>query len=139
MSFGPLPSQLCLLSALPLKSIGDKVRFLGCVKAYTLSTATLQLQHRDASHATVTALVDVRLVLERLTSDQRRTGEWVNVMGYVTAILSDNRRPGELLVHVQALLLWSAGALDIQQYQASAQSFQPSLDVSSTDGEDNVP
>lgn len=87
----------------------------------------------------MTALVDVRLVLERLTSDQRRTGEWVNVMGYVTAILSDNRRPGELLVHVQALLLWSAGALDIQQYQASAQSFQPSLDVSSTDGEDNVP
>ena len=29
MSNGPRPSQLCLLSALPLKQVGDKVRFLG--------------------------------------------------------------------------------------------------------------
>jgi hypothetical protein len=29
MSFGPPPSQLCLLSALPSRSVGDKVRFLG--------------------------------------------------------------------------------------------------------------
>ncbi|KAK4177692.1 hypothetical protein QBC36DRAFT_125884 [Triangularia setosa] len=29
MSFSPLPSQLCLLSSLPQKDVGDKVRFLG--------------------------------------------------------------------------------------------------------------
>jgi hypothetical protein len=104
------------------------------VQAYSVSTASLKLQHRDASDANVSALVDVRLVLERLTGDHTRPGEWVNVLGYVAAILPDNLRHGELVVHVQALLVWSAGALDIQQYQTSVESLQRSLDGLCPDG-----
>jgi hypothetical protein len=98
------------------------------VDSYSVSTALLKLQHRDAADTNVSALVDARLVLERLSGDHTRPGEWVNVLGYVTAILPGNPRHDELVVQVQALLVWSAGALDIQQYQASVQSLQRSLD-----------
>jgi hypothetical protein len=69
--------------------------------------------------------VDVQLVLERLGAEQTRIGEWVNVIGYITLISAaatgqDSSRD-ESMVHVQALLLWSAGPLDIQQYQISVQ------------------
>jgi hypothetical protein len=72
-------------------------------------------------------LVDVQLVLERLGAEQTRIGEWVNVIGYITRISKDSAgaavsRPEVSMVHVQALLLWSAGPLDIQQYQLSVQA-----------------
>ena len=66
------------------------------------------------------------LVLARLGSEQTRVGEWVNVLGYITSVpsvgtkpLDGPRRP---TVGVQALLLWSAGPVDVQRYEASVQS-----------------
>ncbi|KAG7122234.1 hypothetical protein HYQ46_002951 [Verticillium longisporum] len=84
MSRGPLPSQICLLADLSVKSPGDKVRFLGCVTAYTVATATLVLCHSFPSGTDTAAHVDVKLVLDSLTGEQVRIGEWVNIIGYIT-------------------------------------------------------
>jgi len=68
--------------------------------------------------------VDVKLLLESLKSEQTRIGEWVNVIGYITAILLPKTGHNSLgcenaRVDVQALLLWSAGPIDTQRYEAS--------------------
>ncbi|KAK3946028.1 CST complex subunit Ten1 [Diplogelasinospora grovesii] len=121
---GPLPSQLCLLSALPSRNIGEKVRFLGCVTAYSTASGVLTLEHKHPQdNQSVHALVDVRLLLESLKSEQTRIGEWVNVIGYITAIQpsTDGKRAkhGASEIHIQGLVLWSTGAFDIQRYAAT--------------------
>ncbi|KAL1910285.1 hypothetical protein Sste5344_003901 [Sporothrix stenoceras] len=102
----PAPaSETCFLSSLPGKSVGQKVRFLGCVTDYDpiAGVLTLQHQYQPAAASTSTsasttpsgaiapslagsvhARVNVDLVLERLTAEQMTVGAWVNVMGYVT-------------------------------------------------------
>ncbi|KXX76512.1 Protein ten1 [Madurella mycetomatis] len=130
MSSVPPPSQLCLLSALPQRRVGDKVRFLGCVKSYSPASGVLNLEHRlleDTS--SVVALVDVNLVLESLGAGQTRNGEWVNVIGYITDInhLADCKgsTAGHPKICVQALLIWSAGPVDTQRYTASLRALHP--------------
>ncbi|KAJ3526279.1 hypothetical protein NM208_g11269 [Fusarium decemcellulare] len=121
MSRGPVPSQLHLLSNLPALSIGDKVRFLGCVTSYSTSSACLSLGHLYPKDSNVTALVDVSLLLETLTSEQTRVGEYVNVIGYITAKkrLRDMKPPCRetVQVAVQALVLWSTGPMNLQEYE----------------------
>lgn len=68
--------------------------------------------------------MDVQLVLEKIGAEQTRIGEWVNVIGYITFISTASTggltsSHEESNVHVQALLLWSAGSLHIQRYQLS--------------------
>ncbi|KAK4139867.1 CST complex subunit Ten1 [Dichotomopilus funicola] len=130
MSYGPRASQLCLLSSLPTKYVGDKVRFLGCVVSYSTVSGVLALEHRipGESHS-VTAQVDVNMVLQSLGSEQIRTGEWVNVIGYITEIAPstddgerDSRRT---TVQAQAVLLWSAGPFDLRRYEASIMALEP--------------
>ncbi|KAK0613397.1 CST complex subunit Ten1 [Immersiella caudata] len=131
MANGPPPSMLCLLSELPLREIREKVRFLGCVTSYSTSSATLRLEHHYPTDGpSVCALVSVDLVLERLGSQQTRIGEWVNVIGYISSIHSstDHRKPqenGDPMVQVQALIVWSAGTLDVQQYETSVDNLKP--------------
>ncbi|KAK4645545.1 hypothetical protein QC761_202430 [Podospora bellae-mahoneyi] len=123
MSFGPLPSQLCLLSSLSQKDIGDKVRFLGCVTSYSTESGVLTLQYRGSEDRQLTfASVDVNLVLQSLKAEQTRVGEWVNVIGYVTS--TDSKKLGDMnpVVEVQATLLWSAGPLNLEKYEASVQA-----------------
>jgi len=93
------------------------------VTAYSTKSAVLRLEHSFPSTSEpVAALVDVRLVLERLGADETRVGEWVNVLGYVAPMPADakgkrtpNLRASQ--VPVQALLLWSAGSLNVQDYE----------------------
>ncbi|KAK0735612.1 CST complex subunit Ten1 [Apiosordaria backusii] len=123
MSFGPLPSQLCLLSSLSQKDVGDKVRFLGCVTSYSIASGILTLQYRGSEDGQLSfAAVDVNLVLQSLGAEQTRVGEWVNVIGYVTS--TDSRKLGDInpVVEVQAMLLWSAGPLNLQKYEASVKA-----------------
>ncbi|KAH7266372.1 telomere capping, CST complex subunit-domain-containing protein [Fusarium solani] len=121
MSRGPVPSQLHLLSNLPALSIGDKVRFLGCVISYSTSSACLSLAHLYPRDTNVTALVDVSLLLETLTSEQTRVGEYLNIIGYITAkkVLRDVKLSSreEVQVSVQAIALWSTGSMDLQKYE----------------------
>ncbi|GKT91050.1 telomere length regulation ten1 [Colletotrichum tofieldiae] len=84
MSRGPLPSQLCLLSELSLRSPGEKVRFLGCVTSYSTHSAVLTLEHGFPKGSNISASVDVQLLLGTMKSEQTQIGEWVNIVGYVT-------------------------------------------------------
>ncbi|KXH41761.1 hypothetical protein CSIM01_07015 [Colletotrichum simmondsii] len=123
MSRGPLPSQLCLLSDLPVRPQGDKVRFLGCVTAYSTHSAVLTLEHSFPKGSDISVLVDVQLLLSIMTSNQTRIGEWVNVVGYLTPAPPGTRAKGTTreprIAAVQALMLWSAGPLNLQRYEAS--------------------
>ncbi len=80
------------------------------------------------------ALVDVNLVLESLGSEQTRVGEWVNVIGYITdaAPLADSREPTRVSsrVHAQAVLLWSAGPLDVGRYETSLKALDQTRSAS---------
>ncbi|EJT74224.1 hypothetical protein GGTG_08068 [Gaeumannomyces tritici R3-111a-1] len=126
MSNGPIPSTLVLLPALHKEPAGAKVRFLGCVESYATGDATLTLEHdKAAAHGPrVRALIDVNLLLQSLKAEQTRAGEWVNVIGYIAPEPDQPRAPGPLpgehhRVHVQAIVLWSAGSLNIQEYTST--------------------
>ncbi|KAL8756875.1 MAG: hypothetical protein Q9199_002634 [Rusavskia elegans] len=134
MSNGPLPTRLILLSNLPSCSHGEKVRFLGCVSQYDPTTGTLCLDHASpasSANAAVTAAVDVNLVLETLKCTDTQVGEWVNVMGYVQGVEVEKggkktkavRHGGGKeasegkVVKLQAVMLWSAGAVKVWEYE----------------------
>ncbi|UKZ73007.1 hypothetical protein TrVFT333_000646 [Trichoderma virens FT-333] len=114
MSWGPVPSQLRLLSQLKNASVGDKVRFLGCVTSYDTAAACLNLGNMYPPGTNETVRVNIELVLETIQPGVTQVGQWVNVVGYIVA-------GNESLVHVQALLLWSTGPLDIGRYEKSLQ------------------
>jgi hypothetical protein len=109
------------------------------VSSYSPSSGVLTLEHRlpEETHST-SALVDVTLVLESLGEEQTRVGEWVNVIGYITDITlsahgeeSDHAAP---TVHTQAVLLWSAGPLDIRRYEKSVKTLGQTRSASTRDG-----
>ncbi|KAI1140249.1 CST complex subunit Ten1 [Hypoxylon sp. FL0543] len=125
MSNGPLPSVRCLLSTLPMKHVGDKVRFLGCVTRYSTRSATLILQHEYPHGNKTKANVDVALLLENLKAEQTDVAQWVHVIGYITSIEQTTLKsmgPHTASVGVQALVLWIAEDLDIQSYEKALAS-----------------
>ncbi|KAK2057709.1 hypothetical protein LY76DRAFT_606045 [Colletotrichum caudatum] len=123
MSRGPLPSRLCLLSDLPMRSPGEKVRFMGCVTSYSTQSAVLTLEHSFPKGSHVSALVDVQLLLGTMKPNQTQIGEWVNVVGYVKPSPPGTRTRGTAQepekAAVQALILWSTGPLDLQRYEST--------------------
>ncbi|KAK0719722.1 CST complex subunit Ten1 [Lasiosphaeris hirsuta] len=143
MPNNPPPSQLCLLSALPSKEVGEKVRFLGCVLSYLTASATLMLEHRrpkDNTGPIVRVYVNVDHVLERLGAQQTRAGQWLNVIGYITAAppstnarISSDHQASIVPVSIQAVLIWSAGALDVQRYEAVVETLQVEKSSHSSD------
>ena len=62
----------------------------------------------------VAVKVDVKLLLDSLKRTDTLVGEWVNVVGYITDILG---RQETVKVHVQAVMLWSAGAIRLEEYE----------------------
>lgn len=96
---------------------------LGSVTSYSLISAQLTLYHKFPTTSEVKALVDVRLLLEKLTAEHTSVGQWVNIIGYVASPLSEplgnhsKRQRESSVVHVQALMLWSAGPLDLGRYE----------------------
>jgi hypothetical protein len=83
--------------------------------------------------------VDVNLVLETLSWEQTRPGEWVNVIGYVTENPGQpnaNSPPGtnRTTACVQAILLWSAGPVNPQQYEESVKALAETDQVSHSGG-----
>jgi hypothetical protein len=75
----------------------------------------------------VVALVDVTLLLSTLTVTDTQVGEWVNVVGYVTATGDTGARGGKggerrhedgrVEIPMQAILWWSAGSVRIGEYE----------------------
>lgn len=111
-----IPPPACVLS--PCSNVSLT---LPSVASYSTLSATLVLEHSFPAQANVSALVDVRLLLETLKGEQTRVGEWVNVLGYVDPEPAEGARRvdrgGTMKVSVQALMLWSAGPLDIKRYE----------------------
>ena len=67
------------------------------------------------------AHVDVDLLLSTLKSTDTQMGEWVNVIGYVENPITSHDRRGKLRekreVKVKAIILWSAGAVRLTEYE----------------------
>lgn len=105
---------LILLSALHLKLLAHTF-VLHSVLSYSTTTGHLKLAHNYPQGTNVTAVVDANLILESLSHEHTRVGEWVNILGYVGG---KQRVVGEgLLVHIQGLMLWPTGPLDVQRYE----------------------
>lgn len=56
-----------------------------------------------------------------------QVGTWVNVVGYVTKIRSRNdesQRVNDenLKVHIQAIMLWSAGSIKVDEYEKALEA-----------------
>ena len=150
MNRGSLPTRLVFLSELSKLPDYTKVRFLGCVTSYSLSTGTMTLQHAyPALPSTCASIeVDVGLLLENLKSTDTQVGEWVNITGYVqhrkhvpTMIqknhVGGDQKPTATMgssgeergakqtaneVNVQAVMLWSAGGVKLGEYEKSLES-----------------
>ena len=132
MSNGPLPTTITFLAHLPRHPQRTKVRFLGCVTKYDISTGVLELQHAypTAYDITVIAVVDVNILLENVKRDDIAVGAWVNIIGYVEEVINKREKAKDLsgktaqgafsrvdLVKVQAIILWSAGAIKVGEYE----------------------
>lgn len=65
------------------------------------------------------AQVDIRLVVNTLGSDETQVGEWVNVIGYITDEQVTDPLSKLLIIHVQAIVLWSSGPFVLQTYERS--------------------
>ncbi|KAI9711363.1 MAG: hypothetical protein M1812_007212 [Candelaria pacifica] len=125
-NFGPVPARLMFLSDLHDRALGEKVRFLGCVTDYSTVTGTLLLKHDypTSSPGPATARVNIDLVLSNIKATDTQIGEWVNIIGYITAptpgrknaslnrSIKDSNR-----VNVQAIALWSAGSIKLGNYE----------------------
>ncbi|KAI4121820.1 MAG: hypothetical protein LQ338_006152 [Usnochroma carphineum] len=133
MSTSPLPTRLIFLSDLPSLSEGEKVRFLGCVTAYSTLTGVLTLQHAYPSvpgKSCPAAGVDVNLLHSTLKSTDTQVGEWVNVIGYVQDFEGGSggngggkgkRGRGEKVGRVQAVMLWSADGVKLGEYEKTVE------------------
>ena len=65
-------------------------------------------------------MVDVNLLLESLKSSDTCIGAWVNVVGYVTKQdpnVTALEKGSSHSTAVQAIVFWSAGSLDINEYE----------------------
>jgi hypothetical protein len=88
-----------------------------------MKTAILTLEHNHPAGNKLRALIDVRLLLNTMKSNETRIGEWLNVIGYVmaseTVRTNGPHRNTQEAIPVQAIVLWSAGPLKLDGYQRS--------------------
>lgn len=135
-SNGPVASKLIFLSQLQEQQLNTKVRFLGCVLDYDEKAGVLLLEHKyslsPSQDTTTKALVDMNMALETTTKSCLQDGSWINVIGYVQSIPRSTRRRAsmsrpQVVAHappqVQAVLVWDAGAVKVDQYEQTIKQF----------------
>jgi hypothetical protein len=97
---------------------------------YDVKGGNLHVEHAYPSDASPAPRVhiDVKLVLENSKQQAFANGAWINVIGYVQPPRiqkSTRRKSGSNAPHsrsepcVQAVLLWDAGSVKIQDYEAT--------------------
>jgi hypothetical protein len=134
----PEPTHLILLDQIHVQPPGRKIRVLGCVHEYKIETATLVLKGEydftpnAPQHLIIFA--GIHNVLESIKSDLLQVGAWVNIVGYVkppthvhVAAPSRKRRKSSKMLSIptlEVLLIWSAGAIKLTDYQSAVRSFQ---------------
>ncbi|THV91277.1 hypothetical protein D6C98_09958 [Aureobasidium pullulans] len=106
-SSSPLPSHLCSISQLSTYRPSDK------------STALLSLFHNFPSlQDRHIAQVDISQLLDTIDHQNLQVGAWLNIIGYV------GPSPSRYRTKIQAIMLWSAGAVNLQQYETALVSRQ---------------
>ena len=70
----------------------------------------------------MTAEVNLDHVLDTVARSDLETGAWINVIGYVNAGFVRRQTVAgitvkENIVPVQAVMLWNAGAINVQEYE----------------------
>ncbi|KAL4975065.1 CST complex subunit Ten1 [Aspergillus desertorum] len=123
---GPLPSARAFLADIPSLPADTKVRFLGCVKTYNVSTGRLVLEHnyprtkkpKQLKQEPPSVSVDINAVLDTVTWEELCVGAWINVIGYVRREPGQNsmREPSDS-VHVDAVVVFPAGTVDLGEYE----------------------
>ncbi|KAG0131960.1 CST complex subunit Ten1 [Tuber indicum] len=101
-------SKLLPLDQIPSCPPNTRVRFLGCIASYDMTTAELSLSRPPSS---VFIKTDVSLLTSSLSMGSLRDGEWVNVIGDT---LKEEKGEGVL---VRAITLWSAGGINLGKYE----------------------
>ncbi|GIZ42175.1 hypothetical protein CKM354_000545300 [Cercospora kikuchii] len=137
----PEPARLILLDQAQLQAPGTKIRLLGCVHAYHIESATLVLKvdYPGTKSKTPTLLATIDNVLENVHHDLLQVGSWLNIVGYVqkpvkfeSSIRNSNsqrsrRRTRRVTPLVDVLMIWSAGAVKLDDYLSAVRSFQETL------------
>ncbi|KXT05741.1 hypothetical protein AC578_1083 [Pseudocercospora eumusae] len=142
----PEPTRLVLLHQIREQEQGTKIRFLGCVHAYSGKRGFLVLK-QDFPATTAKSpmvLANISSLLETMNRDLLQTGAWINIVGYVrkparSAINEDVRRDGKTstrrrpisIPYLEAIMIWSAGAVNVTSYTSAARSYQESLPTAS--------
>ncbi|KAF4760542.1 hypothetical protein N7455_002885 [Penicillium solitum] len=135
---GPRPSTRVFLSDLSSLQADSKIRFLGCVTHYTITTGHLILEHNypRSKIAPSSVSVDINALLEDLTAEELRVGTWLNVVGYIREsepalppssfsstpddANQSSQRPSRVpprVVYVEAIMVFPAGAIGIGEYE----------------------
>ncbi|EME46610.1 hypothetical protein DOTSEDRAFT_125228 [Dothistroma septosporum NZE10] len=123
-SYRPQPTRLVLLDEVAQQEAGTKIRFLGCVHEYNVSSGTLTLRDgipvtTERGHTTFTRVDNEML---SLNSELLQVGTWLNIIGYVrTPKLSKQMAK---IPMVDATMVWSAGAIQHAKYGVAAKSYQ---------------
>lgn len=140
-SNGPVPSKHIFIHQISDQELNAKVRFLSCVVDYDHKMGRLVVEHdypRVASSKPLTkAIVDINMVLEGMNLDLLQPGSWINVIGYVrsrsmpTARRSSTSRRKAMveLPEIQAVLIWSAGAVQVDKYEKTMEEHLASMDT----------
>lgn len=145
MEFTPEASRLVLLSQLSRIAAGTKVRFLGwcvlphcspstlglhlifltilSVEAYNGETGNLKIRERfsAASSNIKAANVNVDNILDSLNLELTQVGAWVNIIGYCRQSEEPSMEADPV---VDAVIVWSAGAIKLDEYEAAVRALQ---------------
>ena len=113
-------------------SSDSKAKVSRSVEYYDVATATLHLRHKcPASQTPVEAHVNLAPILESVVRVEVEIGSWLNVIGTIAENIrgtelsvraadcqsGNRRRTPSRIVHVQALMLWSAGGINVADYE----------------------
>jgi hypothetical protein len=97
------------------------------VREYNTETGYLLVEHGYPDPARPQrAHVDVNMVLETAKRDIGQDGIWLNIIGYVRTDSTRARTRSKASSEpsqpvVQAVLIWSAGAIDLKSYERTLQ------------------
>ncbi|KAK5233401.1 hypothetical protein LTR67_003809 [Exophiala xenobiotica] len=123
---GPVASKFVFLKDVATLPPNTKVRLLGCIVDHDTAKGQIILEHAYPKNAKPIphVLVDIDLVLESIEPSILSTGSWINVIGYtrttqrgVRKSKARLRQPEDESSFLQAVLVWTAGALKITDYE----------------------
>lgn len=130
----PEPTHLVLFEQVHMQETGTKIRVLGCVQEYMIDTATIVLkgEYTASTSPDLTVFAGISNVLESVNSELLQVGAWVNIVGYakprtlISAPTKKHKKGSKPLSipSIEVLLIWSAGAVKLTEYQSAVRSFQ---------------